>query len=411
MLTQGCKPPLTWSDLHGNFASLASFFGLKMETIDRFFHPPNQSFFLFGPRGTGKSTLVKRTFEQALYLDLLDPEVFRIYSANPERLRERLLAQPNVATVVIDEIQKIPQLLSLVHSLVEQNKRWQFVLTGSSGRKLKRTGIDLLAGRALLCRLHPFMAAELGRRFSLEAALVAGLLPVVIDSDEPAQVLKAYAALYLREEVQMEGLVRNIGNFSRFLEAVSFSHASLVNVTNIARECQIERKVVEGYLNVLEDLMLGYRVEIFSKRAQRALVSHPKFYLFDAGVFRSLRPQGPLDNPQEIGGQALEGLVAQHLRSWIDYSNSDFTLHFWRTRSGVEVDFIVYGSEGIIAIEVKNSSRIQPQEIKSLRSFREDYPKAKVYLLYRGKERLMKDGIHCIPCDEFLSALRPGELF
>ncbi len=382
-----------------------------METIRRFFQPPNQSFFLFGPRGTGKSTLVKRRFEQALYLDLLDPEVFRIYSAHPERLRERLLAEPNVATVVIDEIQKIPQLLSLVHSLVEQKKKWQFVLTGSSARKLKRTGVDLLAGRALLCRLHPFMAAELGRRFSLEAALGAGLLPIVIDSDDPAQVLKTYAALYLREEVQMEGLVRNVGNFSRFLEAVSFSHASLINVTNIARECQIERKVVEGYLNILEDLMLGYRVEIFSKRAQRALVSHPKFYLFDAGVFRSLRPQGPLDNPQEIGGQALEGLVAQHLRSWIDYSNSDFTLHFWRTRSGVEVDFIVYGSEGIVAIEVKNSSRIQPQEIKSLRSFREDYPKAKLYLLYRGKERLMKDGIHCIPCDEFLSALRPGELF
>jgi len=382
-----------------------------METIDRFFHPPNQSFFLFGPRGTGKSTLVKQAFKEALYLDLLDPEVFRIYSANPERLRERLLAEPNVATVVIDEIQKIPQLLSLVHSLVEQGKKWHFVLAGSSARKLRRTGIDLLAGRALLCRLHPFMAAECGRRFSLDAALSAGLLPVVIDSDSPEQVLKTYAALYLREEVQMEGLVRNIGNFSRFLEAVSFSHASLLNVTNIARECQVERKVVEGYLSILEDLMLGHRVGIFSKRAQRALVSHSKFYLFDAGVFRSLRPKGPLDRPQEIDGQALEGLVAQHLRAWIDYSNSDFTLHFWRTRSGVEVDFIVYGSEGIFAIEVKNSLRLQPQDIKSLRSFKEDYPKSKAYLLYRGKERLMKDGIHCIPCAEFLEALRPGELF
>jgi len=321
------------------------------------------------------------------------------------------LAEPNVATVVIDEIQKIPQLLSLVHSLVEQGKKWHFVLAGSSARKLRRTGIDLLAGRALLCRLHPFMAAECGRRFSLDAALSAGLLPVVIDSDSPEQVLKTYAALYLREEVQMEGLVRNIGNFSRFLEAVSFSHASLLNVTNIARECQVERKVVEGYLSILEDLMLGHRVGIFSKRAQRALVSHSKFYLFDAGVFRSLRPKGPLDRPQEIDGQALEGLVAQHLRAWIDYSNSDFTLHFWRTRSGVEVDFIVYGSEGIFAIEVKNSLRLQPQDIKSLRSFKEDYPKSKAYLLYRGKERLMKDGIHCIPCAEFLEALRPGELF
>lgn len=382
-----------------------------METIDRFFQPPKRSFFLFGPRGTGKSTLVKRAFEQALYLDLLDPEVFRIYSANPERLRERLLAEPSVTTVVIDEIQKIPELLSLVHSLMEQKKKWQFILTGSSARKLKRTGIDLLAGRALLCHLHPFMAAELERRFSLNAALSVGSLPIVVDSDNPAQVLKTYAALYLREEVQMEGLVRNIGNFSRFLEAVSFSHASLVNVANIARECQIERKIVEGYLSILEDLMLGYRVGSFTKRAQRALVSHSKFYLFDAGVFRSLRPHGPLDSPQEIDGQALEGLVAQHLRAWIDYSNGDFKLHFWRTRSGVEVDFIIYGSEGIFAIEVKNSSRILPADIKSLRSFKEDYPKAKAYFLYRGNERLMKDGIHCIPCEEFLKTLRPGEMF
>ncbi len=382
-----------------------------METIDRFFELPAKSFFLFGPRGTGKSTLVKRAFKDALYLDLLDPEVFRIYSANPERLRERLLAAADVSTVVIDEIQKVPQLLGLVHSLVEQRKKWQFVLTGSSARKLKRTGVDLLAGRALLCRLHPFMAAELGRRFSLDVALNVGLLPIVIDSDSPERVLQTYAALYLREEVQMEGLVRNIGNFSRFLETVSFSHASLLNVANIARECQIERKVVEGYLSILEDLMLGYRVGIFSKRAQRALVSHSKFYLFDAGVFRSLRPRGPLDRPQEIDGQALEGLVAQHLRAWIDYSNSDFTLHFWRTRSGVEVDFIVYGSKGIFAIEVKNAARIQPQDIKGLRSFKEDYPESKAYLLYRGKERLIRDGVHCLPCDEFLQALRPGKLF
>jgi predicted AAA+ superfamily ATPase len=382
-----------------------------METIDRFFDPPDKSFFLFGPRGTGKSTLVKRAFKDALYLDLLDPEVFRIYSANPERLRERLLAVPDVATIVIDEIQKIPQLLGLVHSLIEQRKKWQFILTGSSARKLKRTGVDLLAGRGLLCRLHPFMAAELGRRFSLDVALSVGSLPIVIDSDSPERVLQTYAALYLREEVQMEGLVRNIGNFSRFLETVSFSHASLLNVANIARECQIERKVVEGYLSILEDLMLGYRVGIFSKRAQRAIVSHSKFYLFDAGVFRSLRPRGPLDRPQEIDGQALEGLVAQHLKAWIDYSTGDFTLHFWRTRSGVEVDFILYGPKEIFAIEVKNSARIQPQDLRGLRSFAEDYPQSKAYLLYRGKERLIRDGVQCVPCDEFLQDLRPGKSF
>lgn len=378
-----------------------------METISRFFKPPKQSFFLFGPRGTGKSTLVRRYFKDAIYLDLLDPEVFRAYSANPERLRERLLASGKSTTVIIDEIQKIPHLLDLVHVLIERKTGWRFVLTGSSSRKLKRTGIDLLAGRALLCSLHPFTAAELGKAFSLEDALDHGLLPVVLDSADPNKVLQTYAALYLREEVQMESLVRNIGSFTRFLEAVSFSHASVLNITNIARECQVERKVVEGYISVLEDLLLAYRLPVFSKRAKRALVSHPKFYLFDAGVYRSLRPKGPLDRPGEIDGHAFEGLVAEHLRAWIDYSARSFTLHFWRTRSGVEVDFVVYGPDGLFAIETKNTARLQPQDLRGLRSFKEDYPQSKAYLLYRGKERLMKNGILCIPCEEFLLALHP----
>lgn len=377
-----------------------------MESIDRFFSAPDDSFFLFGPRGTGKSTFVKEHFPSSLYVDLLDPAEFRTYSANPERLRERLLAARR-KVVVIDEIQKVPDLLDLVHSLIEEKAGWRFVLTGSSSRKLKRAGVDSLAGRALLRWLHPFMAAELGSRFSLDRALELGLLPVVLDSPNPRDVLAAYAALYLREEVQTEGLVRNIGNFSRFLEAVSFSHASLLNVSNVARECEVERKVVEGYLSVLEDLLLGYRLPVFNKRAQRALVAHRKFYLFDAGVYRSLRPKGPLDRPEEIGGHALEGLVAQHLRAWIDYSQRDLSLHFWRTRGGVEVDFIVYGADGLSAIEVKNAARLYPKDLRSLQSFGQDYPESQCYLLYRGKERLRKGDILCVPCDEFLMSLRP----
>ena len=201
-----------------------------------------------------------------------------------------------------------------------------------------------------------------------------GLLPVVLDSPEPEQVLRTYAALYLREEVQSEGLVRNIGNFSRFLEAVSFSHASLLNIGNVARECQVERKVVDGYIGILEDLLLAYRLDVFTKRARRALASHPKLYLFDAGVYQSLRPKGPLDCPEEVEGHALEGLVGQHLRAWIANSDDDWSLSFWRTRSGVEVDFVVYGPGGLFAIEVKNSARIRPQDLRSLRAFKEDYP-------------------------------------
>ncbi len=382
-----------------------------METISRFFIPPRGSFFLFGPRGTGKSTLVQERFKESLYLDLLDPETFRILSASPERLRENILAAPGKNTIIIDEIQKAPQLLSLIHSLIEEKRGWQFILTGSSSRKLKRSGVDLLAGRALLCSLHPFMAAELEDLFDMDNALEMGLLPIVLDSIEPEHVLQTYAALYLREEVQMEGLVRNIGAFSRFLESVSFSHASLLNISNVARECQVERKVVEGYVSILEDLLLGYRLHVFTKRAKRAVVAHPKFYLFDAGVYRYLRPKGPLDRPEEIHGHALEGLVAQHLRAWISYSKNDSSLHFWRTRSGVEVDFVVYGSEGLFAIEVKNSAHIHPQDLKSLKAFKQDYPQSKLFLLYRGKDRLLKGDILCLPCSEFLIQLRLGSVF
>jgi predicted AAA+ superfamily ATPase len=211
--------------------------------------------------------------------------------------------------------------------------------------------------------------------------------------------------------VQLEGLVRNIGNFSRFLEAISFSHASLLNISNVARECQVERKVVDGYVDVLVDLLLGYRLPVFTKRAQRALIKHPKFYLFDVGVFRALRPKGPLDRSEEIEGQALEGLVAQHLRAWVDYSGREHALYFWRTRSGNEVDFVIYGEDGLFAIEVKNGARIHPKDLRSLKSFQRDYPESKAYLLYRGKERLLKKDILCLPCGEFLSGLRPGRWY
>ena len=378
-----------------------------METIDRFFQPPKASFFLFGPRGTGKSTFVHQYFKDAITIDLLDPERVRLLSAMPERLKEIVDANPNARCLVIDEIQRVPELLTVVHSLIEAKGGWRFVLTGSSARKLKRTGVDLLGGRALLNTMHPFMAAELGERFETDRALNHGLLPLVWASESPTEVLRSYAALYLREEVQMEGLVRNIGNFSRFLEAISFSHGSVLNISNVARECEVERKVVEGYVGILEDILLGWRLPVFSRRAKRALSAHPKFYLFDTGVFRSLRPQGPLDRPEEIEGQALEGLVAQHLRAWAAYSQMKREIFFWRTRSGLEVDFIVYGPDGLWAVEVKNARKIHPNDLRGLRSFKEEYPQSKAFLLYRGKDRFLRNDILCVPCQEFLMGLRP----
>ena len=380
-----------------------------MDIKNRFFHPPDESFFLFGPRGTGKSTWLKRHFKNALTVDLLSAENFRMYSAKPERLKELIEGNPAAKTIIVDEIQKVPPLLDVVHQLIENKKGLRFILTGSSARKLKRSGVDLLAGRALLKTMHPFMAAELGGDFNLESAVKLGMLPLVLNSVNPEDVLKTYIALYLKEEVQMEGLVRNIGNFSRFLEAISFSHGSVLNTTQVASDCQIGRKAVEGYVEILEDLLLGFRVPVFMKRAKRHLSQHPKFYYFDTGVFNSIRPQGPLDTPEQMAGAALEGLIAQHLRAFNAHSFHQQALYFWRTKSGLEVDFIVYGARIFWALEVKNAKNIRSQDLKGLAAFREDYPEAELFFIYRGKERLKMKGILCIPCEEFLKNLIPGK--
>jgi len=376
-----------------------------MEKVTRIFKPESRSFFLLGPRGTGKSTLIKDSFPDSIYIDLLLPDVFRTYLSRPERLRELVMANRDKKVIVNDEVQKVPQILEVVHSLMEEKKGWQFLLTGSSARKLKKSGVDMLAGRALIRRMHPFIAAELKSRFRLEDAIQQGMIPVVLDSANPMDTLQAYVDLYLREEVQMEGLTRNVGNFSRFLEAVSFSHGSILTVSNVARECGVERKVVEGYLHILEDLLLSFRLPVFTRRAKRSTAQHPKFYFFDTGVFNALRPSGPLDRSEEKAGQALEGLVAQHLRAWIDYRHPATNLYYWRTIAGTEVDFVVYGKDLFWAIEVKNAAHVQPRDLKALRTFGEDYPEAERFLLYRGREKLLRNGITIQPCEDFLLRL------
>jgi uncharacterized protein len=379
-----------------------------MEFTPRFLTVPADHFFLLGPRGTGKTSWTQALFPTALRIDLLDPATLRDLSAKPERLRERIEGRPGLESVLVDEVQKLPQLLEVIHALIEKKRGIQFILTGSSARKLRRTGVNLLGGRAAQKRLHPYMAAELGDRFSLEAALKLGLLPVVLGAKNQADILFAYNGLYLREEVQAEGLVRNTGNFARFLEAISFSHASVLNLANVSRECQVNRKTAEGYLQILEDLLLGFQLPVFTRRAQRALAAHPKFFFFDAGVFRANRPAGPLDSPAEIDGAALEGLVAQHLRAWCDYTAGEHQLSYWQTQTRNEVDFVLYGPVGFHALEVKNTAQVRSIDLRGLRAFGEDYPEATRWLIYRGKERFLRDGVICVPAEEFLRALRPG---
>ena len=377
-----------------------------MRFFERCFKPTIGSYFLFGPRGTGKSTIVKNLYkDDAVWIDLLKPDIYRRYLANPERLYELIDGNPDKRVVVIDEVQRVPMLLSIVHDIIETKRDIIFVLTGSSSRKLKKTGADLMAGRALKKVLHPFIASEMKEEFSLDRALTYGMIPLIVSSNTPEETLKSYIHLYIQQEVQAEGLIRNVEHFARFLEVISFSHASIINITNIARECEVKRKTVENYINILEDLMLIFKLPVFTKRAQREVTQHPKLYLFDVGVFYALRPKGILDKTTEIDGLALEGLVAQHLYAWNDYSSHKHFIGFWRTKSGVEVDFIVYGEKKFLAIEVKNNKNVHKQDLNGLKAFKEVYPEAELIMLYRGKEKLMIDGVMCIPCELFLAGI------
>jgi len=361
------------------------------------------SFFLFGPRGTGKSLWARTNFPGAIYLDLLDVDLFTRLHAAPHRL-EGLVAVDQAATIVIDEIQKVPALLDEVHRLIESAGR-RFVLTGSSARKLRRGGVNLLAGRARTRYLHPLVAEELGNDFSVEHAIRFGLLPSVHVQPEPADYLRGYVATYLKEEVQQEGLTRNLGAFSRFLEAAAFSQGSPLNVSDVARECSVHRKVVEEYFHILEDLLLSVRLPVFSRRAKRQLVAHPKFYFFDAGVFRAIRAKGPLDRPEEIDGAALETVCLQLLRALNDYRGLGYGLHYWRTRNGAEVDFVLYGERGLRALEVKRASSVRNEDLRGLRAFLDEYPEARAQLFYGGTRRYREGLIEIVPLDEGLRAL------
>ena len=371
----------------------------------RFISPPKaKSFFLFGPRGTGKTTWVKSAFPKAAYIDLLEAELFNDLTANPQRL-SNFIPLDFKDWVIIDEVQRIPELLHEVHRLIE-TKKYRFILTGSSPRKLKRKGPNLLAGRALTLSMLPLSVAELGDDFQLEHSLRYGQLPSVYTEADPKKYLEAYVRTYLEEEIRQEGLTRNLSAFARFLEAASFSQGSLLNISSVARECHVERKVVESYFSILEDLMIGYRIPIFSKKAKRRLVVHPKFYFFDVGVYRTLRPMGPLDAPEEVDGIALETLFLQEFIALNSALDLGYKISYWRTSNAMEVDFILYGPKGLLTFEIKRTSRMTSAMLGGLKSFLADYPMAKAYFVYMGNRRMYDGKIEIIPVLETLKNLK-----
>lgn len=362
-----------------------------------------KSFFLFGPRGTGKTTWLRKNFPSALYLDLLNSEVYNDLLARPHRLAQMIPEQWS-DWVVLDEVQRIPALLHEVHRLIE-TRHIRFALTGSSARKLRRGEVNLLAGRALTLFMHPLTAFELGADFNLPHALNFGHLPSTFSEPDPKRYLESYVTTYLREEVQQEGITRNLGAFSRFLEVASFSQAQLLNISTVARESAVHRKMSEQYFLVLEDLLIATRIPVFTKKAKRRMTAHPKFFFFDVGIYKTLRPHGPLDTPEDIDGAALETLIFQELRAMNHYRQFGYQMYFWRTTSGHEVDFVLYGRDGIIAIEVKRSARVTESDLKGLKAFLKEYPMARAYFLTGGDRDAWEGKIRIMPVETFLRTI------
>lgn len=365
--------------------------------------PVDKSFFLFGPRGTGKTTWVKSTFPKALYLDLLEAEIFNDLLANPQRL-ENYIPKDFTDHIIIDEVQRIPEILNEVHRLIEK-EHLKFILTGSSARKLRKKGQNLLAGRALTYFLHPLAAVELGPDFNLERSLSYGHLPSINKEENPQKYLESYIKTYLEEEVFQEGLTRNLSVFARFLETASFSQGSVLNTSEVAREAGINRKVVEDYFKILEDLLIGYRLPVFNKRAKRRLLAHPKFYFFDVGIYKTLRPMGPLDMPEMVAGISYESLFFQDMVAINNNLNLGYKLFYYKTATGIEVDFVAYGEKGIRAFEIKRANKISSNAIKGLKHFSKEYPQSKNFLIYGGKRKMREGDIEILPIEYALKNL------
>lgn len=374
--------------------------------------PPagTETFFLWGPRQTGKTTLLQAAYPDALWIDLLKAEEYRRYVQNPELLRGELAARPSVRQVVIDEVQKVPQLLDEAHWLHER-RGIRLALCGSSARKVKRGQANLLGGRAIRYELFGLTAQEIGREFDLDRMLNHGYLPRIYLSDEPRRLLNGYVADYLKEEVAAEGLVRTLPVFSEFLNIAALSDAEIVNFSTIARECGVSSHTVKGYFGILEDTLLGRWLPAYTRRPKRRVIGAPKFYFADAGVVNHLARRGELHRGAELYGKAFENWVLHELSAHNAYTEAFARLSHWRLASGIEVDFVVNDMQ--VAIEAKATAKITADHLKGLRSLAQDHPRIKhrVVVCLEPTSRRTDDGILILPAADFAERLGAGKLF
>ncbi len=373
--------------------------------------PGTETFFLWGPRQAGKSTLLKQCYPDSVWVDLLKADEFRRYASNPERLREELeAAGPDPSRqVVIDEIQKVPALLDEVHWLIE-NRGLRFALCGSSARKVRRGAANLLGGRALRYELRGLTAGEIGEDFNLDRLLSHGYLPSIYESGQPRHRLDAYIADYLREEVAAEGLVRHLPAFSDFLDAAALSDTNPVNHSNIARECGVSAPTVKAYFSILTDTLLARWLPRWRKRAKRRLAGAPKFYFDDVGVVNRLARRGELLPGSDSYGKAFENWVFHELSAFVAYRELDEQLTYWRLPSGIEVDFIV--GEMRLAVEAKATAKITGQHLKGLRTLAEEHPgiDRRFVVCLESQPRRTNDNINIIGAEDFAQQLWRGDL-
>lgn len=373
--------------------------------------PGTESFFLWGPRQTGKTTLLRESYRDGHWIDLLKAEEFRRYVTRPELLRQEVEAQGFAPDrqIVIDEIQKVPALLDEVHWLIE-NRGLKFALCGSSARKVKRGAANLLGGRATRYELHGLTAAELGDAFDLDRMLNHGYLPRIYEASRPRRMLDAYVADYLKEEVAAEGLVRNLPVFSDFLDIASLSDGEIVNFSSIARECGVSSHTIKSHFGILEDTLLGRWLPAYRKRPKRRVIGSPKFYFVDVGVVNRLARRGELAPGSELYGKAFENWVFHELSAYASYRGLDGTLSYWRLASGIEVDFVIGAMR--LAIEAKSSERITRDHLKGLRTLVEDHSRVgpRVVVCREPRARRTDDGIEILPAGDFVRRLWGGDL-
>ncbi len=365
-----------------------------------------ESLFLWGARQTGKSTLLRGLFPNALRFDLLFTDEFEKLSRNPSLLRETVLANMDLSPVIIDEVQLIPALLYEVHWLIS-NYNIRFIMSGSSPRKIFRSGGNLLGGRALRYELYPLTSAEIPD-FDLLKALNNGLLPKHYDAKNAKKLLSAYIGSYLRDEIVAEAKIRNLNSFSKFLEAAAFSNGEMVNYTNIAADCGVSATTIREYFQILEDTLIGRFLPSFQKRPKRRVINAPKFYFFDVGIANYLVNRAKIEIGTELFGKAFEHFIYQEIYAHSHYSDSNYAIYYWRTTSQIEIDFVLGDHE--VAIEVKGTNEANARHLKGLKAFAEEYEVKKLILVSNDPLPRLVDGIEILPWKVFLERLWKDEI-